>query len=440
MSDSEVDNSHLLAQNQIDFLYKSESARLHAILMRLLGASCIELVDDIVQDTFSKAFVLWGRGERPDNPQAWLVQVAKNLALDALRNHQVKQKHANDLPLNLQSNWTLAGNVEQIRESLPAEDAQLEILLWLSTCELEQTYLLPILLRMVCGLSLSDTAKALFISPANLKKRLQRGQQQLKNHQFSSIEFSDEMLNIEPVHKCLYLLFNAGMRSDNVGDHSHIMAVEALNLCRSLLKSQPSFKIQSQSLLCLMLFYLGRQHSRVSPDGELIPLHKQDRSLWRNRYSLEAIKLLSQTLTDITSVSNSSNANQPESAMYNDYLYEALIANEHLRATSFEQTDYHQIKRFYHAWYQYSESPMVLLNLCISMAQLREFDEALSLLEELAVHKQLKNTYHVVASLAYVYASAGKHERAAQNFSKAVQHGMPEQESKVLKQHLDDSL
>lgn len=405
----------------LNTLYKTDSARLTAILLRLLGTAHIDLVQDIVQDSFEKALLKWKENSVPENPSAWLISTAKNRAIDVLRNNKVRAKYAETLSPTMTSNWTLSNKVNEVFDSpLAAPDEQLRLLIWLASSDLQPSYLLPVMLKLVCGLSINAVARALLITESNANKRITRGCQQLKSHGFNSGLLGLGQSMYSHLNTSLYLRLNT---SHHAHKEQSILCIEALNLATFVLTHKTLYSDFTQPLVALMHFYLARQPARFNQKGEPIALHLQDRNLWRNTHLKLASMHLSLALDNAELGTNT-------------YLYEAMIAHEHMRALQFEDTDWKVIIKHYRHWFTLSNSPMVAINLAIAQAHDGQIKDALALLSSYLEHKHFVNSYQVHASLAYVHA-LGDDERNAQAHMQAAQSkSMPNKAFTALKKQL----
>lgn len=428
MSQSDTEAIHALLTQA----YTNDQPRLSAILLRLLGSANLQLVEDIIQDAFEKAQINWLRQGIPQNPSAWLITTAKNAAFDTLRKQKTHKKYAKSLLPTLTSNWTMASKINHTFTQLyDVKDEQLNIMAWLCSSSLKTEYLLPVMLKMVCGMSVDSIGRALLINKNNAQKRINRALQKLKSHDFSadnvnSTKFTPSDLSDvkSKIHLSLYLLFNEGLsahRNNNLDDA--ILCIEALNIVLTMHKSETLGGNDTDSLLTLMYFYLARQAGRVDENGEIIPLNIQDRTRWKNHYLYKAIQHLALILND-------------GNLHPNVYIYEALIANEHMLASDFTTTNWNAIAGFYRHWLSVHPSPMIELNLAVVLAHLADFDGALNILRSCEDHKVVVSTHQLNATYSYVYALMGKCDKAQQYINTAEQLGMNERELRALKKQV----
>lgn len=419
---------------QIENAYKNDVARLRAILLRLLGAHNLPSVEDILQDTFAKAVVHWQVNGLPKKPSAWLILSAKRAALDIIRSRKVREKLAQEITQNnsgslhatssLISGWSSVIN-GQFENAQPIDDEQLRLLAWLCSSKLHAKYLFPAVLKLVCGLSSQAISKAMLISEANTKKRITRATEALKEHAFTE-DFSSVSDEAKAhIHHILYLLFNEGINHQAEEPSAIPLAcIEALNLVQTLLKNAELRTMQSKALLMLMHLYMTRLSARVDESGRLIPLTKQNRSAWRTPYLVQGSYLLNQILDDASYVPCA-------------YFYEAIIAHEHLRANTFEETHWERVVGHYQSWLKLFENPivqapMVLLNMAVAQAQFGKLELALAGLDTLRVNHKFNSGFQLAATFAYVHGLDKNSALSSQYYAEAKHKGMGEKELAVL--------
>ena len=418
----------------LEDVYKNEHVRIRAILLRLLGSQQLPLVDDILQDTYVKALSSWPTRQNgvPENPAAWLTLTAKRSALDALRGQKVRQQYANMIEISpiLASGWTAAAAVNEHFSMVQSiEDEQLRMLVWLCTSKLHQKYLIPIILKHVCGLSPKAIGKAMLLESANIKKRITRATKALQAHTFETSFESITSHAKTNLHQVLYLLFNEGLNAQE-GQYGSIpiASIEAINLMKVVAYHKILQTYESAPLLSLMHLYMARIHTRFDKNSLPVPLNFQDRQQWRNPYAVKGCYLLSQCLDDKGTYSS-------------PYLYEALIAQEHLKAATFDDTHWFNIVNHYRKWLTLFENPvaqvpMVLLNMSIAMAHNGNQIAAIDLLQEVGANKHLQGDYQTQATAAYIYALAGNIELAEKHFSSAKDKGMNPEELTALQKQI----
>lgn len=408
----------------IDSLYKSEYRRLLAVLTRIFGGHNLHLAEDVLQESFNQALVHWKSTSVPANPSAWLIRVAKNRALDVIRANKTKTNFATDLGQQLVSEWTLNLTVEQaFSEDNIVDDQQRMIFM---CCQLEQKteYILPFVLRYLCGLSIKAIARALILEVTTVKKRLLRCKAQLKNEYFVQPDDSQLVTAMDRVHTVLYLLFNEGLHSsDDKALINPLFCQEAIGLVDLMLDMPRLANQDTFALFALMHFHIAKLDARVDAKGFGIPLNKQDRSLWHKGYLHTAQQMLALA------------AKMPKGATGRFYL-EALIAQQHCQAINFEQTDWRQIIRLYDSLIDITDSPLARLNQAIALGYAGEVIQAISHVQALAQDKVFAKSHHVCAVLAHLHAKAGDKQMAQHYVGQSLEQGGTAHEQRLMMQQV----
>ncbi len=194
----------------IEQLYKTQSAKLLAVLTRIFGVHNFDLAEDVMQDAFSKAMIDWQQHRIPQNPAAWLMTTAKNKALDKIRADKTKVKLSEDLSLYLLSEWTLAFTIEEEFKVLKIKDDQLRMIFICCHQSIKAENRIVFILKSLCGFSIRAIARALLLNEATVKKRILRTREKLKQLSFE-LPCDDKLREaMDTVHTVLYLLFNEG--------------------------------------------------------------------------------------------------------------------------------------------------------------------------------------------------------------------------------------
>ena len=396
-----------------------------AVLTRIFGSHNFELAEDTLQDAFSKALIHWQQTGIPDNPSAWIIQTAKNQAIDAIRANKTKTKFADDLTRLLESEWSLGNTVEQEFEESNIKDDQLLMIFMCCHEDIKPENRIPFILKTLCGFSIPAIARALLLPETTVKKRLLRTKQKLKNHKF---EFPnpDKLVEVmDTVHTVLYLLFNEGFHSSDGKQAINIMfCQEAIGLV-SLLIDEPKIANQETlALFALMHFHIARIDSRVDKDGFNIPIDLQNRKLWKTEFLNTANQFL-----DLASLTHCELSCR--------FFYEALIAKEHCQAISFEQTDWSLIVEHYAKLIEITNSPIAGLNQAIAIGYTGNIDAAIKQIESLESHKALKHSHMPLAILAHLNAKAGNEKWAYQLADKSKKMGGTPQEHRVMMKQIE---
>ena len=384
----------------ISELYQSQYARLLAVLTRLFGIENLNLAEDVLQDTFGKAIAHWKNNGIPPNPEAWLTQTAKNGAIDIIRSNNNRGRLANDLSHFLDNEWSLQATVETEFTEEHIKDDQLKMMFMCCNNDLSKANQLPLILRLLCGLSIVAISRALLTPEQTIKKRLQRAKAQLKQSQFILPSNEDILASLDTVHTALYLVFNEGFHSS---ENSKVMNVllceEAIDLVNLLVDSPSIANRETLSLFALMHFHIARAKTRIDTTGNSIPLDLQDRENWELKYIHTGNTMLSL-------------AERFESESAGRFFYEAVVAQEHCAAKDFGSTNWKVIINAYDELIKITESPVAKINRAIAVAYDANVERAIADLEALKDTNAFKNSHLPDASLAHCYAMLGQRDKS----------------------------
>jgi RNA polymerase sigma factor (sigma-70 family) len=379
---------------------------LQELTPRVLGAVVRRFRDfaaaeDAVQEASLTAAMQWPGQGIPDDPRAWLTQVAMRRMADHVRSETARRRRESEAALEAAR---AAGPVPF--EDVPEEDDTLDLLFMCCHPALTPASAIALTLRAVGGLTTAEIARAFFVPEATMAQRISRAKQSIKD---SGIPFTmrapdERAQRLRGVLHVLYLLFNEGYTSSGGpelrrGDLSH----EAIRLTRIVHRLQPD-DAEVAGLLALMLLTAARRLARTDADGELIPLVRQDRTLWDQEQIAEGVALLSATL--------------PRGSV-GPYQLQAAIAAVHDEAARADDTDWPQILALYERLRRLSDNPMVALNHAIATAMVQGATTGLELLDELQADTRLANHHRLDAVRAHLLEIAGDPEGAVRHYRAA---------------------
>lgn len=365
-----------------DDLFRREGARLVATLAAHLGTHRLQLAEDAVQEALVRALQTWPYRGIPDNPAAWLAQVAKNLAFDALRREQTWQRKEAQITAE-QERW--------LTHDEPADAPHLvdDTLRMLFVCFHPQLTIeaqLALALRTVCGMSPAEIAAAFLTSEAAIAKRLVRARQQIRDLHlpFAVPDASELPQRLDGVLAALYLLFNEGYKASS-GDRliREELCHEAIRLTRLLAAHSVTVEPATKALLSLMCLNAARIKARTSADGEIVRLHHQDRSQWDAALIQEGILALGAASTG---------------ARISPYHLEAGIAACHCLAADEASTDWARILSLYDQLLLLKPTPIVAMNRTVALARLHGPQVGLEALESIPNRHtiQAQHLYHAI--------------------------------------------
>jgi len=386
-----------------EHLFRQEAGKLVAVLTRLFGPGYIQLAEDIVQDTLLAATLDWTSGSIPDNPAAWITQVAKRKALNELRRLQTVRKHQDDLTLG---QGVTSTEVETIFMDSEIRDSQLRMIFTCCHPALALESQIALTLKTLCGFSVPEVSRALLSSEITINKRLYRAKQKIRNQSipFDIPSGSDLDIRLNAVCLTLYLLFNEGYNST----HHEVLirkslCAEAMRLTR-LLTQHFDHRPELQALLALMCFHAARFESRLDRHGAIVIFEEQNRNLWDQQLIATGMSCLKKATTG---------------NLLTSYHLEAGIAAEHCTAPDFASTNWPSIYNQYERLYQLKPSAIIQLNLAIVYSQISTTQDAILRLEQLLHDKALENYYLLPATLGSLYFKTNQRMKAQFYFKKA---------------------
>ncbi|WP_029209636.1 RNA polymerase sigma factor [Aquimarina agarilytica] len=352
-------------QSSIDHLFRHHYGKMVSILTRIFGLQHLETIEDAVQDTFVKAALSW-RNHPPDNPEAWLTKAAKNRVLDLFR--QIKASKGREHIVGSSSEAML---ITELFLDSEIEDSQLRMIFTSCHPKLHVTDQIAFALRTISGFSSKEIASALLTKEETIKKRLTRARKIIKEQQISfKIPVGNALpKRLHSVLSVLYLMFNEGFHSNKQDILIRKdLCGEAMRLCQLLLKNKTVRNSDTYALFALMCFHAARLESKLTTENEIVDLKNQDRNQW---------------YFPLIELGNSCMFKAVEAPVFSVYHYEAAIACEHLKASSFKNTNWTKIDEWYGQLYSLNPSPMIILNIAMVKLQLREFTAAYRILNEL---------------------------------------------------------
>lgn len=361
----------------VDHLFRHQYGKMVSILTHIFGLSNIELIEDAVQDTFIQAMLKW-RKELPENPEAWLTKAAKNRAIDLLRHVKIHNNHFQKLPTGLS-----AIQLNDLFLDHEVEDSQLRMIFVACYPSLNPEEQIAFALKTISGFSTKEIASALLTKEETIKKRLSRARRTIAEQELTFDFPGPKELpqRLSRVMEVIYLTFNEGFHSTNKKILiREDLCGEAIRLCQLLLKKEQFRSGKLYSLFALMCFHASRLKTKVNSDNEIVDLEHQDRSLWYR------------PLIDLGN-NAMDKATEYRREAYSSYHYEAAIAAEHLKATSFARTDWGKILYLYQQLDQLQQTDVNKLNIAIIFLQLKEFDHARQLLEEMNADSLEQRSY-----------------------------------------------
>ncbi len=375
-------------------------------LTRVFGFSRLNMAEDVVQDTLIKALEVWPFHGVPDNPSAWLMRAARNRAIDIIRRDSRFKLAAPELAHLLRLREEESGEVPIPDQEI--QDAQLRMMFSCCHPDLTADSQITLILKTLCGFSVSEIAQALLSREDSVEKRLGRARKTLRDSgTFVELtENSDIPSRLEAVYQALYLLFNEGYhasRSDRKEPED--LCYEAIRLTLLLGEHPQGQKPKTFSLLALMCLHAARLPGRTADDGSLIQLEFQDRAKWDRFLMGQGFHYLEKAR---------------EGHSVSEYLVEASIAGLHCEAKTYQETEWGRILELYDLLYHLKPSPVVGLNRAIAVGKAKGPEEGLAELGRITDAGKLKDYPFYPAAFGEFHLLAGRHEEAGKHFEKAM--------------------
>jgi RNA polymerase sigma-70 factor (ECF subfamily) len=389
-----------MPSNVIEEIYRTESRRVLATLIRLLGD--FDLAEEALHEAFAAAVERWPEAGAPANPRAWLVSTGRFKAVDQLRRRARFDASLMAIAERLGDGVTPAAELEDDG----VEDDRLRLIFTCCHPALQPDARIALTLRTVCGLATEEIARAFLTSPPTLAQRIVRAKSKIRD---AGIPYQVPVLadlpdRLDAVLHVVYLVFNEGYSASSGGSLTrHDLTAEAIRLGRLLVDLLP--EPEAVGLLALMLLHDARRAARTSPDGAIVLLEDQDRSLW-NREQIEAgINLVERALS---------------SRRFGPYTLQSAIAAVHAEAVTAAATDWAQIVGLYEVLLRVEPSPVIELNRAAAIAMRDGPAAGLALIDTILARGDLIDYPPAHSARADLCRRLGKTGEAIESYQRAL--------------------
>lgn len=400
----------------LDTIYRNESRRVLATLIRLLGD--FDLAEEALHEAFAAALKQWQRDGLPANPRAWLVSAGRFKAIDQLRRRARFDASLAEIARQLDSDSDEAPNPgdEEV------EDDRLRLIFTCCHPSLAADAQVALTLREVCGLTTEEIARAFLAAPATVAQRIVRAKAKIRDAgiPYEVPAHADLAHRLDSVLHVIYLVFNEGYSASAGAELTRAsFASEAIRLGRLLIELLP--EPEAMGLLALMLLHESRSATRTAADGELILLDQQDRSQWNHQQIAEGSALIVSALN---------------SRRFGPYTLQAAIAAVHAEAPTAAATDWSEIVGLYTLLLRINPSPVVALNRAVAVAMRDGPAAGLALVDAIFAAGELADYHLAYSARADLCRRLGRTEEAAAAYRQALALARQGPEQRFLEKRL----
>lgn len=410
------ENTAEQVREMVDNVYRTESRRVFATLVRVLGD--FDLAEEALHDAFAAAADQWPREGVPANPRAWLVSAGRFKAIDTMRRRARFDATLGELAETLDS--SARSSVQPGEERV--EDDRLRLIFTCCHPAIAPDAQVALTLREVCELTTEQIASAFLTAPATLAQRIVRAKSKIRDAGIPfDVPLRDELPGrLDAVLQVIYLVFNEGYAASS-GDSltRPDLSGEAIRLGRLLLELLPEPEVMG--LLALMLLHESRRSARTSPAGEIILLEDQDRTKWERGQIEEGKTLVQQAMT---------------AGPIGPYILQAAISAVHADAASAADTDWGQIVALYDVLSRVTPSPVVELNRAVAVAMRDGPAAGVELIDSILARGDLKDYHLVYAARADFCRRLGQAAEARASYKQALALARQEPERRFLEGRL----
>jgi RNA polymerase sigma-70 factor (ECF subfamily) len=406
----------LHAAAAVEKVYRADWGRIVATLIGLVGD--FDLAEESAQEAFTAAVDQWEKSGVPEFPRAWIIQAARNKAIDRIRRQaNLAQKLEAQGP-------AVEPTVEPDYDPEEIPDDRLRLIFTCCHPALAPEAQVALTLRTLCGLETDEIARAFLVPVPTMAQRLVRAKSKIRNAGIPYVVPGTEVMasRLDAVLTVIYLVFNEGyaatrgtplMRTDLCGE-----AIRLARLVRSLMGAQTP--AEATGLLALMLLHDARRDARLNKAGDLVVLEEQDRSLWNRTQIAEAIPLVREAFRGEVGA----------------FTVQAAISAQHCQAARAEDTNWQQIVLLYDLLERIQPSPIVSLNRAVALAMADGPKPALEIVDKLAAGSDLENYHLLHATRADLLRRIGSAEESAKSYTRALQLVTNESERRFLERRL----
>jgi RNA polymerase sigma-70 factor (ECF subfamily) len=402
----------------VDEVYRVESRRVFATLIRLLGD--FDLAEDALHDAFTAAVEQWARDGVPANPRAWLVSTGRFKAIDNVRRRTRFDAALGTLAQDLDDRPDEFAEVDE--EGIV--DDRLRLIFTCCHPALAPEARMALTLREVCGLTTEEIARAFLTTPSTLAQRIVRAKNRIRDLKlpYQVPEPAELPERLETVLHVIYLVFNEGYSASSGDSVTRAdLSAEAIRLARLLVELLPDPEVVG--LLALMLLHESRREARTSPKGDLVLLEDQDRTRWNSELIAQGTTLVERAL---------------QSGQFGPYTIQAAISAVHANASTAAETDWAEIVALYDTLLQMIPSPVIELNRAVAIAMRDGPAEGLALIDGILAEGHLADYYLAHSARAELCRRLGRTADARASWERALSLTVQEPERRFMTRRLNE--
>ena len=408
--------SHERAREMVDAVYRADSRRVLATLIRLLGD--FDRAEEAMHDAFAVAVEQWPRDGLPANPRAWLVSTGRFKAIDGMRRRARYDASLSEIAERLSA--ATADAAETSEDAV--DDDRLRLIFTCCHPALTLEAQVALTLREVCALTTEEIARAFLVNPPTVAQRIVRAKAKIRDACIPYQVPSREELpgRLDAVFHVVYLVFNEGYSASSGSSLTRCdLSGEAIRLGRLLVELLP--EPEAVGLLALMLLHEARRPARSTPDGELVLLADQDRRLWNKALIAEGVSLVERALS---------------SRRFGPYTLQAAIAAVHAEAAAASETDWAQIVGLYDVLCRADRSPVIELNRAAAIAMRDGPAAGLALIDAIMADGSLDGYHLAHSARADLCRRLGRAAEARAAYQRALALARQEPERRFLERRL----
>jgi RNA polymerase sigma-70 factor (ECF subfamily) len=425
---SDAEDAGPRARELVEAIYRTESRRVLATLIRLLGD--FDLAEEALHEAFTSAIERWPIDGPPGNPRAWLVSTGRYKAIDTLRRRARFDASLAELATRLDAAMHVVAAAPPGAFSDDEHEVEDDRLRLIFTCchpALAIDAQIALTLREVCGLTTEEIARAFLTQPSTLAQRIVRAKAKIREARipYEVPARTDLGARLDAVLRVIYLVFNEGYSASSGESLTRRdLSAEAIRLGRLLIELLPPADSDAEALglLALMLLHESRRTARTSPDGEVILLGEQDRAMWDRALIAEGIALVERALG---------------TRRFGPYTLQAAIAAVHAEAPRAADTDWRQIVGLYDVLYKADPSPVVALNRAAAVAMRDGPEAGLELIDAILARGDLADYPFAHSARADLFRRLGRRAEAAAAYRTALGLIKQEPERRFLARRLE---